>query len=109
MGVPDEHGSGDESGTGAEPTRAEFGREEVTVPDSGSVLGEALRDVAFSLNEVVRDCAESAHVIPRLQGDARVVAVLGLAKKMGELGDIAHETRQSLESLAADTFLLSRL
>jgi hypothetical protein len=92
-----------------ERTSGEFGGDEPTVPDSGSVLSEALRDVGVSLNEIVRDCAESARLIPRLQGDARVVAVREFAKKMGSLGDVAHETRQSLESLAADAFLLSRL
>lgn len=98
MGGSDER-TGDES----------FGGDDPTLPDSGSVLSEALRDVGVSLNEVVRDCRESAKLIPRLQGDARVVAVRELAAKMGSLGDVAHETRQSLESLAADRFLLERL
>ena len=88
---------------------SDLGSDEPTVPDSGSVLSEAFRDLGISLNEIVRDLAESARIIPRLKGDERVVAVRQLAEKMGRLGDFHHETRQSLESLADDPFLLARL
>jgi hypothetical protein len=96
-------------GDSHEPSDDDFDGERPTSPDSGSVLSEALRDVGFSLNEIVRDLAESARIIPRLQVDERVFAVRALADKMGALGDIAHETRQSLEALANDRFLLARL
>lgn len=81
-----------------------FGSEEPTKPGQpfGDVSRE-LRNLAFNLNEVVRDLGESARVIDRAEADERRYRLLELAAKLGQLGDIAHDTRRAVVTLARTT------
>lgn len=80
--------------------------DDVTSPDLGE-LGEeptvagasAFGSVAASLRRVVSSVATLAEAGEGLRGDERRRVLWALALKLGELGDLAHDTRRVLLQL----------
>lgn len=87
--------------TGGNGDDPRFGSEEPTKPgEPVGDVGRAISNLALNLNEVVRDLRESARLVDRAQTDERRYRLFDLAAKLGQLGDIAHDTRRAVAALA---------
>lgn len=84
------------------PEDERFGSEEPTKPVGTTIgeVGRALSNLALNLNEVVRDLGESARLVDSVEENERRYRLFDLATKLGQLGDIAHDTRRVLAALA---------
>ncbi len=79
-----------------------FADDEPTDPGRGSILAAALRNLTFSLNEIVRDLGESTRLFDQLEASERRHALRAIAAKVTELGGIAADTGRALEAIADD-------
>ena len=84
-----------------------FGSDDPTQPGEGSLLAAALRNLTFSLNEIVRDLGASTRIFDQLEAHERRHALRSIATKVTELGGIALDTGRALEALADDDGLIS--
>lgn len=80
----------------------EFDGDEETDPgtrrepsERASVLG----DLALALNGVALHCAEAARLVDSLEGAARAAYLDDLARRLGQLGDLAHEARRAMKDM----------
>ncbi len=78
------------------------GHDDTTKPGGGSVLTNAIRNLRLSLHEIDRDLDETTRNFEGLEESEREYALTSLAAKMGELGDICHDTRRAIKALADD-------
>lgn len=83
-----------------------FADDEPTEPSGGSLLAAALRNLTFSLNEIVRDLGEGTRLFDKLEAHERRHALRSIAAKISELGGIAEDTGRALEAIADDDSIL---
>jgi hypothetical protein len=86
--------NGSSGGLGDEETTPALPRREPS-PEA-----TALRNLGLALNAVERDCGASASIVDELEGDERHHALVSLAFKLGQLGDLAFEARRIVRDLA---------
>ena len=80
--------------------------EDKTEPGGGSALAAALRDLAFSLNEIVRDLGESTRLIDEMEADERRVALRAIAEKLAEHGSLSFDTSRAIREIADEGYSL---
>lgn|SRR6185369_3524782 len=68
-----------------------------------SAEATALRNLGLALNSIAQHCGESASIVDELETDERRHSLVGLAVKLGQLGDIAHDARRLVRGLAGLT------
>jgi hypothetical protein len=68
-----------------------------------SAEATALRNLGLALNSIAQHCGESASIVDELETDERRHSLVGLAIKLGQLGDIAHDARRLVRGLAGLT------
>jgi hypothetical protein len=76
--------------------------DEPTAPGSGPV--DVFVTIAASLNRTVAALRSLAEVGSGLRGDGRRRFLWALALKLGELGDLAHDTRRAILKLIREEF-----
>lgn len=83
-----------------------FADDEPTEPGRGSLLANALRNLRLSLHEIDRDLESSTEAFENLEEHERVHALRGIAARLGELGDVAHDARRAVRALADEPYPL---